>query len=57
VAQDGDVVFRGAALLAIFRAALGNVVRGVLDAHGWFSLELFTDFSAREPVGILDRYD
>jgi cytochrome d ubiquinol oxidase subunit II len=57
--QGWDVVFCGAsALLAIFLgAALGNVVRGVpLDAQGWFSLELFTDFSATEPVGILDWY-
>jgi cytochrome d ubiquinol oxidase subunit II len=57
--QAWDVVFCGAsALLAIFLgAALGNVVRGVpLDAQGWFSLELFTDWSAGEPVGILDWY-
>src|SRR5882762_221641 len=57
--QAWDTVFCAAsALLAIFLgAALGNVVRGVpLDARGWFSLELFTDFSAREPVGILDWY-
>lgn len=57
--QAWDTVFCGAsAALAIFLgAALGNVVRGVpLDAQGWFSLELFTDFSAREPVGILDWY-
>src|SRR4029077_8239092 len=46
------------ALLAIFfGAALGNVLRGVpLDAEGWFSLALFTDFSTRNPVGILDWY-
>ncbi|HYV84305.1 MAG TPA: cytochrome d ubiquinol oxidase subunit II [Patescibacteria group bacterium] len=57
--QAWDVVFCGAsALLAIFLgAALGNVLRGVpLDAQGWFSLELFTDWSAGEPVGILDWY-
>ena len=57
--QAWDTVFCAAsALLAIFLgAALGNVVRGVpLDAQGWFSLELFTDFSAQEPVGILDWY-
>src|SRR5262249_15613144 len=31
--------------------------RGVpFDADGWFSLALFTDFSARPPVGILDGY-
>ena len=57
--QAWDTVFCGAsAALAIFLgAALGNVVRGVpLDAQGWFSLELFTDFSATDPVGILDWY-
>lgn len=45
-------------LLALFfGTALGNVIRGVpLDPDGWFSLALFTDFSARPPVGILDRY-
>jgi cytochrome d ubiquinol oxidase subunit II len=54
-----DVAFGGAsALLAIlFGAALGNILRGVsLGADGWFSLALFTDFSARSPVGILDWY-
>ena len=46
------------ALLPVFLgAALGNLLRGVpLDADGWFELALFTDFSAREPVGILDWY-
>jgi cytochrome d ubiquinol oxidase subunit II len=44
-------------LPVFFGAALGNLLRGVpLDAEGWFSLALFTDFSAREPVGILDWY-
>ncbi len=45
-------------LLPVFLgAALGNLLRGVpLDADGWFELALFTDFSAREPVGILDWY-
>jgi len=54
-----DAAFSAAsALLAIlFGAALGNILRGVpLDADGWFSLALFTDFSARPPVGILDAY-
>jgi len=54
-----DFVFAASsALLAIFfGAALGNLVRGLpLDAEGWFSLPLFTDFSARDPVGILDWY-
>jgi len=54
-----DVVFSGAsALLAVLLgAALGNLVRGVpIDGQGWFSLALFTDWSARNPVGILDWY-
>jgi cytochrome bd ubiquinol oxidase subunit II len=54
-----DTAFAAAsALLSIlFGAALGNLLRGVpLDGDGWFSLALFTDFSARPPVGILDWY-
>jgi len=54
-----DFVFTASsALLAVFfGAAFGNLLRGVpLDADGWFSLALFTDFSARDPVGILDWY-
>jgi cytochrome d ubiquinol oxidase subunit II len=54
-----DVVFSvaSAALAILFGAALGNLVRGLpLDAHGWFSLPLFTDFTPRDPVGILDWY-
>ena len=44
-------------LPVFFGAALGNLLRGLpLDADGWFALALFTDFSAREPVGILDWY-
>jgi cytochrome d ubiquinol oxidase subunit II len=36
---------------------LGNLVRGLpLDGKGWFSLPLFTDFTPRNPVGILDWY-
>jgi cytochrome d ubiquinol oxidase subunit II len=48
----------GSLLLCIFfGCALGNLLRGLpLDADGWFSLSLFTDFSARPPVGILDWY-
>lgn len=48
----------GSLLLCIFfGCALGNLLRGLpLDANGWFSLSLFTDFSARLPVGILDWY-
>jgi cytochrome d ubiquinol oxidase subunit II len=54
-----DFVFAAAStLLAVFLgAALGNLLRGVsLDEEGWFGLSLFTDFTAREPVGILDWY-
>src|SRR5262245_28722828 len=54
-----DFVFVAAStLLAVFLgAAFGNLMRGVpLDSDGWFSLPLFTDFSARAPVGILDWY-
>ena len=44
-------------LPVFFGAALGNLIRGVpLTAEGWFELTLFTDFSARPPVGILDWY-
>jgi cytochrome d ubiquinol oxidase subunit II len=45
-------------LLPLFLgAALGNLLRGVpLDEEGWFTLALFTDFSARGAVGILDWY-
>ncbi len=46
-----------ALLPVFFGAALGNLLRGVpLDSEGWFSLALFTDFRARQPVGILDWY-
>ena len=54
-----DVVFGlASALLAIlFGVALANLLRGVpLDADGWFSLTLFTDFRTAEPVGLLDWY-
>ena len=46
------------ALLAVFfGAAFGNLLRGLpLNRDGWFGLTLFTDFSARPPVGILDWY-
>jgi cytochrome d ubiquinol oxidase subunit II len=54
-----DVVFAGASLLlcVFFGCAFGNLLRGLpVNADGWFSLSLFTDFSARMPVGILDWY-
>jgi cytochrome d ubiquinol oxidase subunit II len=45
-------------LLAVFfGVALGNLLRGLpLDSRGWFGLALFTNFSGRPPVGILDLY-
>lgn len=54
-----DATFAIASILlcVFFGCALGNLLRGLpLDANGWFSLTLFTDFSARMPVGILDWY-
>ena len=44
-------------LPVFFGAALGNLLRGLpIDGDGWFELPLFTDFSAGDPVGILDWY-
>jgi cytochrome bd ubiquinol oxidase subunit II len=54
-----DTIFAVASTIlpVLFGAALGNLVRGLpLDAEGWFSLPLFTNFTARTPVGILDWY-
>lgn len=54
-----DIAFcvSSALLPVLFGAALGNLIRGVpLTVDGWFQLALFTDFSARSPVGILDWY-
>lgn len=54
-----DATFAIASILLciFFGCALGNLLRGLpLDVDGWFSLALFTDFSARMPVGILDWY-
>ncbi len=54
-----DFVFAAAStLLAVFfGAAFGNLLRGVpLDSEGWFTLAPFTDFTTRDPVGILDWY-
>ena len=54
---DGTLVFASVLLAVCFGAALGNLIRGVpLDDRGWFALALFTDFTARPPVGILDWY-
>ena len=54
-----DVAFAGSSLLLalFFGAALGNVMRGVpLEADSYFFLPLWTDFSARGNVGVLDWY-
>lgn len=54
-----DVVFAGASILLciFFGCAFGNLLRGLpIDANGWFSLALFTSFTTRMPVGILDWY-
>ena len=54
-----DFVFSaGSTLLPVlFGAAFGNLVRGLpMDAEGYFSLALFTDFTTKPPVGILDWY-
>jgi cytochrome d ubiquinol oxidase subunit II len=54
-----DAVFSlSSALLCIFfGCALGNLLRGLpLGKDYWFSLPLFTDFSARLPLGILDYF-
>ena len=57
--QSWDFFFSCASVLlpVFFGAALGNLLRGLpLTADGWFELDLFTDFTARAPVGILDWY-
>jgi cytochrome bd ubiquinol oxidase subunit II len=54
-----DAAFALSSILmpVLLGAALGNVVRGVpLDATGYFSIPLFTDFTTRNPVGILDWF-
>ena len=54
-----DLVFAVASILlpVLLGAAIGNVIRGVpLDATGYFNIPLFTDFTAGNPVGILDWY-
>ncbi len=45
------------ALIVLFGAALGNVLRGVpLDEEGWFFLPLWTDGRAGQLPGVLDWY-
>jgi cytochrome bd ubiquinol oxidase subunit II len=56
-AWDGVFAVASAVLAVLFGAALGNLVRGLpIDGDGWFSLALFTDFTASAPVGILDWF-
>jgi cytochrome d ubiquinol oxidase subunit II len=56
-AWDGVFGVASAVLPVLFGAAFGNLIRGLpIDADGWFSLALFTDFTSRTPVGILDWY-
>ena len=54
-----DAVFAASSILlpVLFGAALGNLVRGLpVDRDGWFSLSLFTTFTAGRPAGILDWF-
>jgi cytochrome d ubiquinol oxidase subunit II len=57
--QFWDHAFAAASLLlaVLPGIAIGNLVRGLpLDGTGEFSLALFTDFTARGRVGLLDWY-
>ena len=54
---DTTLAVASTLLALFFGAALGNLLRGLpLRPDGWFGLALFTDFTARSPVGILDGY-
>jgi cytochrome d ubiquinol oxidase subunit II len=54
---DAGLCVASILLAVFFGAALGNLLRGLpIDPRGWFGLALFTDWSARPPVGILDWY-
>jgi cytochrome d ubiquinol oxidase subunit II len=56
-AWDFFFVVASVLLPVFFGAALGNLLRGVpLTPEGWFELPLFTNFTAADPVGILDWY-
>ena len=51
-AWDGVFGVASAVLPVLFGAALGNLVRGLpIDADGWFSLALFTDFTVASAGG------
>ena len=59
-AWDASFAAASTLLPILFGAALGNLIRGLpLDGDGWFSLALFTDFSAQAPlassIGIRSR--
>ena len=54
-----DLIFGGSSVLLciLFGAAAGNVIRGVpLDKNGEFFLPLWTDFTTRGELGVLDWY-
>jgi cytochrome d ubiquinol oxidase subunit II len=54
---DFNFVLANFLLAILFGVAAGNLARGVpLDAHGDFSMALFTDFGVRGNVGLLDWY-
>lgn len=54
---DGTFAFASVLLPVLFGAALGNVLRGVpLDATGYFSMALWTNFRLGPDPGILDWY-
>lgn len=54
---DGTLGFSSVLLAVILGAALGNVIRGVpLDAGGYFSGPLFTNFRLGPNPGVLDWY-
>ncbi len=54
---DAGFTLASVLLPVLLGAALGNVVRGVpVGADGFFNLPLFTDWSASNPLGILDWY-
>ena len=50
--MDAGLTIASGLLALFFGAALGNLLRGLpIDERGWFSLTLFTDFSAARPSG------
>jgi cytochrome bd ubiquinol oxidase subunit II len=54
---DGTFSLSSLLLPVLFGAALGNVLRGVpLDATGYFSMPLWTDFRLGPHPGVLDWY-